>query len=233
MLRDKLTLGLGIGFPVLLFLLLTLLQSNLPVELFTAERLTPGIATFGFSFISLFSALIVAKDRDSSLMLRLQTSPLRDWEYMVGYTAPLLPMAFAQCVILFGVACLFGLHADAKVLLAMVVLIPAAILYIAIGLLCGTLLNDKQIGGLCGALLTNVSAWLSGTWFDLDLVGGVLKKIAECLPFCHSVNAGRYALQGAYAKIVPELIWVIGYAAVLLIAAVVVWAVKMRGRRNG
>lgn len=232
MLRDKMTLGFGIGFPVVLFLLLSLIQSNIPVQLFAVEQLTPGIAAFGFSFISLFSGLMIAKDRNSSFMLRLLTSPLRGWEYITGYTVPLLPMAAAQCLFLFGIAFVLGLPINGRALLAMAVLLPAAVIYIAIGLLCGTVLNDKQIGGICGALLTNITAWLSGTWFDLALVGGSFKKIAECLPFCHSVNAGRYALTGEYAKIMPELAWVIGYAVGLMLLAVAVFMRKMRGRRK-
>ena len=55
---------------------------------------------------------------------------------------------------------------------------PVSVLYIALGLLCGSVFNDKQVGGICGALLTNLSAWVSGIWFDLDLVGGTFKKIS-------------------------------------------------------
>ena len=38
--------------------------------------------------------------------------------------------------------------------------LPAALLFIGLGLLCGSVLNVKQAGGICGALLTNLTAWL-------------------------------------------------------------------------
>ncbi|CAI9393096.1 MULTISPECIES: ABC transporter permease [Bacillaceae] len=226
-LRDKLNLAFGIGFPVILLLLLSAIQSNVPVELFVIEQLTPGIAVFGLSFISLFSGMLIAKDRTSSLMLRLFTSPLMSSNFIFGYTLPLLPMAILQVGVCFAVAFFLGLTISLNVLLAVIVLVPAAILFIAIGLLCGSLFTDKQVGGVCGALLTNLSAWLSGTWFDLALVGGPFKKIAELLPFAHAVDAGRAAISGDYHHIFPHLWWVIGYAVIVMSIAIIVFTRKM------
>jgi ABC-2 type transport system permease protein len=225
--RDKINLAFGIGFPVVLLLLLTAIQSNIPAELFVIDQLTPGIAVFGLSFISLFSGMLIAKDRTSSLMLRLFTSPLTASNFIFGYTLPLLPMAILQVIVCFIVAFFLGLTISLNVLLAIIVLIPSAILFIAIGLLCGSLFTDKQVSGICGALLTNVSAWLSGTWFDLDLVGGSYKRIAELLPFAHAVNAGRAAISGNYNAISPHLLWVIGYAIVVMGVAIIVFTRKM------
>lgn len=230
--RDKINLAFGIGFPVVLLLLLTAIQSNIPAELFVIDQLTPGIAVFGLSFISLFSGMLIAKDRTSSLMLRLFTSPLTASNFIFGYTLPLLPMAILQVCVCFIVAFFLGLTISLNVLLAIIVLIPAAILFIAIGLLCGSLFTDKQVSGICGALLTNVSAWLSGTWFDLDLVGGSFKRIAELLPFAHAVNAGRAAISGSYNAILPHLLWVIGYSVVVMGIAIIVFTRKMSSDSN-
>ena len=227
-LRDRLNVIFGLGFPLIVLLLLTLIQSNVPVELFELNQLTPGVAVFGLSFVSLFSATVISKDRSSSLMLRLYSSPLRPADYILGYTLPLLPMSIAQSIICFVVAMLLGLEWSVNILLSIVVLIPAMIVFIAIGLICGTLLNDKQVGGVCGALLTNLTAWLSDIWFDVSLVGDVFEKIANALPFIHAVKAGRYAYSGEYSAIMPELWWVIGYAAVLMLIAVVVFKRKMK-----
>ena len=229
MLRDKLTLIFGIGFPVILLLLLSLIQSNIPVELFAIEHLTPGIVVFGFSFISLFSALVIAKDRSGSFMLRLLTSPMRAVDFIIGYTLPLSPMVVAQSAVCFLVAYFLGLKLSANILLCMVVLLPSGVVFIALGLLSGSIFNDKQVGGICGALLTNLSAWLSGTWFDLGLVGGVFEAVAMALPFARAVEAGRAALSGNYGGIMPHLVWVIAWAALLYAAAVLVFTRKMRG----
>lgn len=228
MLRDRLNLAFGLGFPIILLLLLSLIQSNVPAEIFAIEKLTPGVAAFGFSFIALFSGMIISKDRTSAFMLRMFTSPMKASDFIMGYTLPLIPMAIVQCLICFAFALLFKLEITVNILLSVVVLLPAALLYIGIGLLCGSLFNEKQVGGVCGALLTNVSAWLSGTWFDVKLVGGVFEKIANLLPFVHAVDAGRYALAGEYGKILPELVWVIGYAVAVLALAILVFMRKMK-----
>ncbi len=225
--RDRINLAFGIGFPVVLLLLLTAIQKNVPVELFVIDQLIPGIAVFGLSFIALFSGTLIAKDRASSLMARLFASPLTARDFIFGYTLPLLPMAIIQVAVCYTVAGLLGLRMTPNILLAMIVTIPSAILFIAIGLLCGSLFNDKQVGGVCGALLTNLSAWLSGTWFDLELVGGTFKRIANLLPFSHAVNAGRAALAGNYHQVLPHLWWVIGYAVITLAVAIIVFTRKM------
>ena len=62
-LRDPLNLGFGLGFPLVLLFLLSAIQANVPVPLFEIQTITPGITVFGLSFMTLFSATIIAKDR--------------------------------------------------------------------------------------------------------------------------------------------------------------------------
>jgi len=231
-LRDPLNLAFGIGFPLVILLLLSAIQANIPVELFVIDKLIPGIAVFGLSFISIFSGMLITKDRGTSFLMRLFTTPLSASDYITGYTLPLLPMAILQIAISFIVAFFLGLSVDANVLLSVIVLMPTAVLFIGIGLLAGSIFNEKQVSSICGALLTNLSAWLSGTWFDLSLIGGWFKEIAYALPFAHAVDAGRAAISGDYASILPHLWWVIGYAVVIMVIAVTVFRKKMSGDKE-
>lgn len=230
--RDIFTLIFGILFPLVLLILLSAINSGIPEEaemkLFEITNLVPGISVFGLSFISLFTATLVSKDRCTSFILRLFTSPLKSSQYILGYALPLIPMSILQTIVCYIASLILGLELSANILLAIAVNIPVSILFIAIGLLCGTIFNDKAVGGVCGALLTNLSAWLSGTWFDLELVGGVFEKIANLFPFAHAVNAGRYAIYGEYSKIMPELLWVIGYTIVIAVVAVMLFSYKMK-----
>ncbi len=227
-LRDPLTLFFGLGFPLALMLLLSVIQANIPVKLFEIQHLTPGITVFGLAFMTLFSATIIAKDRGSSLLQRLYTTPLTPLDFILGYTLPMIPLSVAQCVICYIAAIVLGLDITINILYAVVCIIPVSILYIALGLLCGSILTDKQVGGICGALLTNFSAWLSGVWFDLDLVGGAFKNIAYALPFVHAVDMERAILAGDFLGIFPHLWWVLGYAAVLLVLAVLMFLRQMK-----
>lgn len=227
-LRDPLTLIFGLGFPIVLLLLLSAIQANVPVSLFEIEHLTPGITVFGLSFMTLFSATLIAKDRSSSLLQRLYTTPLKPIDFILGYTLPIIPFAVGQSVICYVVAVVLGLDITVNILFAVLFMIPIAVLFIALGLLFGSILTDKQVGGICGALLTNLCAWLSGTWFDLELVGGVFKKIAHLLPFVHAVEMERAVLAGNFSVIFPHLWWVLGYAILALTVAVLLFLRQMK-----
>ena len=227
-LRDPLTVCFGLGFPLVLLLLLSAIQANIPVELFEIGSLTPGITVFGLSFITLFSATVIAKDRSSSMLQRLYTTPMTPSDFILGYTLPLIPMAVAQTALCYPVAMLLGLQPSVNILYAILLNIPVSILFIALGLLFGSILNEKQVGGVCGALLTNLSAWLSGIWFDLSLVGDTFRRVAYALPFVHAVELERVALSGQYADILPHLGWVLGYGIACLAAAVLLFLRQMK-----
>ena len=228
MVRDPLTLAFGLGFPLILMLLLSAIQANVPVPLFEIEHLAPGITVFGLSFMTLFSATLIAKDRGSSLLQRLYTTPLTSVDFILGYTLPILPFAVAQSVICYAAAVALGLDITVNILLAIAFIIPVSLLFVALGLLFGSILSDKQVGGICGALLTNLSAWLSGTWFDLELVGGAFKRIAYALPFVHAVEMERALLAGHLSDALPHLWWVLGYAMAILVAAVLLFLRQMK-----
>lgn len=226
--RDPINLAFGLGFPLVLILLLSAIQANIPVALFEIEHLTPGIAVFGLSFLTLFSATEISKDRSSALLQRLYTTPMTSADFILGYTLPIIPIAVLQAIICYIAAILLGLDITVNILLSVVSIIPCSLLYIALGLLCGSLFNDKQVGGICGGLLTNLAAWLSGVWFDLELVGGVFKKISYALPFVHCVDMQRAVLKGDFASIFPHIWWVLGYSAVLLAVSVLVFLRQMK-----
>ena len=226
-LRDPINLVFGLGFPMVLIVLLSAIQANVPVALFEIAHLTPGITVFGLSFMTLFSATLIAKDRGSALLQRLYTTPLTPLDFILGYALPILPFAVAQSAVCYLAGILLGLEVTVNILLAVLFIVPISVLYIALGLLFGSILTDKQAGGVCGGLLTNLSAWLSGTWFDLALVGGAFQKIAYALPFVHAVELERAVLAGNYSEIFPHLWWVLGYAAAALTAAVLLFLRQM------
>lgn len=227
-LRDPLNLAFGLGFPLVLILLMSAIQANIPVSLFAIEQLAPGIAVFGLSFMSLFAATLVAKDRESALLQRLYTTPLTAADFIFGYTLPLLPIALAQSAICYLAAFCLGLKMTVSILWAMLGILPIALFFIALGLLCGSILTAKQVGGICGALLTNLCGWFAGIWFDINLVGGVFTKIANALPFIHAVEVEKALLNGNSSGLPAHLAWVGGYALVAVIAAVLLFLRQMK-----
>ena len=227
-LRDPINIGFGLGFPLVLLLLLSALQANIPVSLFEINTLTPGITVFGSSFMTLFSATLVAKDRESALLQRLYTTPLTGFDFIIGYMLPLLPIALGQTVICYLFACFLGLTLSVNIIYAVIGMIPMAVFNIALGLLCGSVLGVKQVGGICGALLTNLSAWLSGVWFDLELAGGAFEKIANALPFVHAAEMEKALFIGNFEAAAPHILPIALYSVLTTAVAAACFLRQMK-----
>ena len=206
-LRDPLTVFFGLGFPLVVLLLLSLIQSNIPVAMFELQHLTPGITVFGLSFMTLFSAQLISHDRSSSFLTRLYTTPLKGYEFILGYLLPILPLCVAQSIICYIAALILGLSFSINIIWAILMnLVPS----------------------LFGALLTNLSAWLSGIWFDISMLGKAIGSIANALPFIHAVELERAVLAGNFSAALPHLLWVAAYAVVMLIVAVFMFLKQMK-----
>ena len=227
-LRDPINLGFGLGLPLVLLLLLSAIQANVPVALFEIDRLTPGITVFGLSFMTLFSATLIARDRESAFLQRLYTTPLTGFDFIFGYMLPMIPIAVGQTIVCYLAAIPLGLTVSINIVYAVLGIIPMAVFNIALGLLCGSILGVKQVGGVCGALLTNLSAWLSGVWFDLKLVGGVFEKIANALPFVHAVEMERALSGGAFESVMAHILPVTVYSILAVVAAMFCFLRQMK-----
>ena len=227
-LRDPLNLAFGLGFPLVLLLLLSAMQKNIPIDIFEIGLLVPGITVFGLSFMTLFSATLVAKDRESAFLQRLYTTPLSALDFILGYMLPILPIAIGQTIICYLVSIPLGLTLSINIFYAIIGIIPMAIFNISLGLLCGSLLGVKQVGGICGALLTNLSAWLSGIWFDLELVGGFFEDIAHVLPFVHAVELERALVDGNFDLAMIHILPIIIYSVLITFVAVLCFLKQMK-----
>ena len=227
LLRDPINLAFGLGFPLVLLLLLSSLQANIPVPLFEIDTLTPGITVFGLSFLTLFSATLVSRDRESAFLHRLYTTPLTGADFILGYMLPILPIALGQAAICYLFAIPLGLTVNSNIVFAVAGILPMAVFNIALGLLFGSILGVRQVGGICGALLTNLSAWLSGVWFDLELVGGVFQKIAHALPFYHAAELEKALFAGSVDAALPHLLIVSLYSLLATAAAVLCFLGQM------
>ncbi|MCL2675882.1 MAG: ABC transporter permease [Firmicutes bacterium] len=234
-LREPLNLCFGLGFPLILLVLLSVINANIPAEannpMFEIGSLAPGLAMFGTVFMALFAGMLLAKDRASSFLTRLFASPMRAHNFLLGYTAPLLVMALGQAAITLTASLIAGLPLTANILLAILITAINSALFIGIGLLCGSLMNDKAVGGICGALITNLAGWLSGVFIPLELIGGGFKTFCQILPFYHSVTAVKMVLQNNLAEMLASTGIVLAYAVVIFVLAILVFKNKMRGNK--
>ena len=229
-LRDPINICFGLGFPLVLMILLSTIQANIPVSLFEIDTLTPGITIFGLSFMALFSATLIAKDRESAFLQRLYTTPLTGFDFIIGYMLPILPIAIGQVIICYLFAIPLGLTVSVNIVYAVIGVIPMAIFNIALGLLCGSVLSVKQVGGICGALLTNLSAWLSGVWFDLKHMGRLFEKLANALPFVHAVEMEKALCSGNFESATVHILPIIIYSIFTTVVAVLCFLRQMKNR---
>ncbi|MGT2910189.1 ABC transporter permease [Streptococcus cameli] len=234
-LRDPINLFFGLGFPLVLLALLSIINSAIPPEakntMFQINNLAPGLTMFGSVFMALFAGMLLSKDRTSSFLMRLFTSPMTATDFILGYTLPMIVMTIVQATITLLVAGFLGLDININILFAIIMTALTSLLFVGTGLFFGSILNDKAVSGVCGALLTNVAGWLSGVFIPIDLIGGAFKTITNILPFYHSVEAIRISLSGNFNNLLPHLLVVIGYTIVIFIFAIIIFNRKMNGEK--
>lgn len=225
--REPISALLGLALPLFLLVLFTQIGKRLPVSVFRIENFVTGMTIFGFSFLTMFSALLLAQDKKTSFLMRLFASPLSAVDYILGFALPLLPLALIQCTACFSAAILLGLPLSWNIPLSLLALIPQAILSIFAGLLMGSLLSEKQVQGF-GNIYIITGALLSGAWMDLDLLGGTLKEVSYALPFAHSNEAARLALAGNMPKALIHLLWPTAYSLLIFVSSVLAFKKIMK-----
>ena len=234
LLRDPLSYVFCLGFPIFMLLLFAVINACMPAEaqmtIFRLESITPGIGMFGLTFIMLFVAIQISKDRETSLLMRLYTSPMRALDFVLGYAMPALVIALAQMVICFAAAAVIGLFTGESLplagsVLSILSLLPSAVLFIALGILFGSLLSDKAAPGVSSIFIT-ASSLMGGIWMPLDTMES-LRRVCAAFPFYHAVEAARKAMNGGGSLWTNELI-VAAYAAALAVLALLVFRKKMK-----
>lgn len=234
-LSDHVNLFFSLGFPLVLLVLLSIINSAIPAEakntLFEINNLAPGLAMFGSVFMALFAGMLLSKDRTSSFLMRLFTSPMTATDFILGYTLPMIFMTTAQASITLLLAGAFGLDINIYIICGIIMTTLTSLLFVGTGLFFGSILNDKAVSGVCGALLTNIAGWLSGVFIPIDIIGGTFKKITNILPFYHSVETIRMSLTGDFNHLLPHLLIVTAYTVVVFALAIITFTRKMNGEK--
>jgi ABC-2 type transport system permease protein len=224
-LLDYLSVGLVIIFPPVLLLILQAIGAVDPF--FTATNLAPGIVLFGFALLSLSSGMLLAKDRESALLSRLLTAPLRANDFIMAYSLPYLPIAIIQIIMVFAVAAPIGLEISGNAGLVFLILFIMAIGYIGLGMILGTVFSYKTVS--IAWIAVNLLTVFGGAWFPLEFVGGAIQSTMNALPFAHAIDAARdiMAHGAVFSTIAKDFIWVIGYTLVFFAVGVFLFRRQM------
>jgi len=226
--RDPLTTALGIGMPALLLFLFTSIGKNAPVETFQIDMLTPAVIVFSFSFVIMFSATLLVKDRHSEFLNRLLAAPLRAVDFIIAYILPFIPFAVMQILVCMIIGLALGLKLTGSILLSLLIMIPVALTCIGIGMILGSLFTENQVAGV-GSIMIIIISLFSGAWMDLKMVGGIFERVGYALPFAHAIDASRAIITGAsLSDIISELAWVCAYMIATISAGIVAFRWKTR-----
>ncbi len=236
--RDVLSYIFCIAFPIVMLIIMSIVNSSIPKEagmsIFRIDNLAGGVAIFGHTFVMLFTALNVTKDRSGSFLIRMFASPMKSSDFTNGYIFPMLIVALVQALITFAASFIISLITgyDLKIsglLIAVLALIPSSLMFTAIGMIFGTLFNEKASPGLC-SIIISLGSFVGGIWYDVDGVGGIMQKISKFTPFYYATKTARAAIDLNFKMndfIIPLLV-VTGFAILLTILACFVFGRKMR-----
>ncbi len=226
--RDPISLLLGLAMPIVLLVLFTSIQGDMEIEMFTPQAMTPGIIVFCYAFLIMFSSLLLARDRQNSLLTRLFTTPLKPSDYILAYVLPFIPIAFFQTLICLVTGIILG-GTFAHIGAVLLVFTLLAVICISLGITFGALFTVNQTSGIGSIFITTIGLF-SGVWMNLKVVGGVFETIGYALPFAHAVDASREVLAGAsLADVTANLYWVAAYAVGTFLLAI--WAFRWSMRR--
>lgn len=217
--RDPVSILLGMVMPIAMLLIFTGIEKKLPLELFSPQMLAPGIAIFSFTFIIMFSAVLLAKDKQSAFLVRLFTTPMKASDYILSYMLPFIPLVIIQGTACFVTGMILG-ASFSNVFPIMIVLLTTASICISIGMILGSLCSLNQISGIGSILITGIG-FFSNIWMDLRMIGGIFEKIGYMLPFAHAVDAVKALASGNnFSTIAGHFFVVLIYAIVFTLLAV-------------
>ncbi len=237
-LRDPLSYIFCLGFPLIMLVVMTLVDRSIPAQagmtIFRIDNLAGGIAVFGQTFIMLFTAMTIAKDRSGAFLVRMYATPMTSSDFAIGYMLPMLLIAVVQTLITYAASLVIALIVGIELslpglLLSTITLIPSAVMFIGFGLLFGTLFNEKAAPGLC-SIIISLGSFLGAIWFDAESTGGVLLKLCKCLPFYYCTKSARtsMALNFGFEQFWIPVLVVTACAAIITSIAAVVFRQKMK-----
>ncbi len=197
LLRDPIIYIFCLGFPVVMFLLFFVINKftsgNTPT--FELRSLLPGIIVFSYSFVMLTLSLIVSKDKQTFFLKRLYSSPMKPYHFILGYFLVGIFIGLLQTIVCIITGFIISLISNdvfigvESILLLIITQIPILITNIFLGILFGTIFNDKTAPGICSVFIS-IAGILGGCWMPIETMGA-FESFCRFLPFYPSVYIGR------------------------------------------
>ncbi|AGN02928.1 ABC transporter [Salinarchaeum sp. Harcht-Bsk1] len=163
----------------------------------------------------------VARYNTDGTLKRLASTPLRRWEWIVGHLLLQALLAIVITALMVGVAHLVFDVTVIPGVASMALILLAAMAFSAIGLTLGGLVSDQDAATSLGNAIAFPVLFLSGVFWDVELMPEYLQQVAELLPLYHLHRALRQLMVVGATEGVPLAVGSLGLLTVVFLGAAI------------
>lgn len=230
--RDPLSLSFIIGMPLLMEVFFYLIFHNLTTQ-FEMRYLAPGIVVFSQAFLTLFIGLLISLDRTTSFLTRLYVSKAKSYEFIISYALAMIPIILIQSCLFFLIGIIFEptlLKID--ILYAILLSLVTSLLFLGLGILFGSICNEKSVGGVC-SIVISMHSILSGMWYPVEGLDKTMLDIMDILPFKNATMLVQNTLNGIndyWNDFFKPLVIILVYCVIIFVLAIILFKSKMKSK---
>lgn len=200
--RDTTTVFFTFAFPLIFLLLFGTIFRGQSVEQSGTSYIdytASGVLTWGIGNAAVFSiAFALMQWRENDLLRIMRMTPTSPRAILSSKFLIVLAVAAVQAVLFVGVAMLpfFGLRPSASSWQAIPLMFVGVIAFYAIGAIVGSFAKTPEAVAAVSNVIMVPMAFLSGSFFPIDMMPSVLKDVAHALPLYYLNNGVRGAFTG-------------------------------------
>jgi ABC-2 type transport system permease protein len=184
----------------------------------------PGIVVFTvFILTFILTLLAFVSERTSGILERLQVTPLRESEVVMGYALAYSIIAVLQtATVLVVIVGVFKVMVVGSIFLAFLVMVLLAVLSLSMGILASSLAKREAQAVQALPLITLPVFLLGGIFWPAEAIPSWLRPLSYAIPPSYAVNALRSVMLRGWGigDIWVELVALAGFTAAVLVLSV-------------
>lgn len=189
------------------------------------DSFAPGIIALAVLMVTtIFSVVIIVREKSGGMLERLFSTPLRPLELVVGHAAALSVIAVAQSTVVLGAALLlFQVQVVGSVPLVFAVLLLFAVGNQGLGMVASAAARNELQAVQFIPLVLFPSLLLTGVFYPLEAIPGGLRPLSWFVPMTYANEAMHSVMLRGWGagEIWVDLVVLAAYAAVALLGAAV------------
>lgn len=196
------------------------------------DFLLPGIVAMSIMQMAVFSVAFVFVDyKERGVLKRLLATPMKPIQFVASNVTTRLLVALAQTAILVALGLfLFHAHVIGSYWLMLLISILGGIMFLGLGFTISGLANTVDSVPAIANLIVFPMLFLSGVFFPTTAMPEWLQHFIKYLPLSYFANAMREVMANgaSITAVANDLYWMVAWAAVLIILAVVTFRFEER-----